>query len=168
MFQLKLFSMDLRSDFPQQRLDFVKAEWCRISWHYLALVSMQTVLRHRCLRTWKMTVGHSEEKSLRDGEYGRRREVKRLSAIASEQLTPGALTGSARGEACGQALAGSLCPRGTATAPTWDLKIIRGRETERKRGACCSEPHRHLGVSQYGSCFVIKALSLSQCVDRGR
>lgn len=46
----------------------------------------------------------------------REREVKRLTAVASEQLIP--LTGSAHGKACGQALAGSLGPRGTARAPT--------------------------------------------------
>lgn len=68
-----------------------------------------------------MTTGHSWARcqSERRGKEIREKERNRETLSHSFRTAyTRALTGSARGKACGQALAGSLGPRGTARAST--------------------------------------------------
>lgn len=66
-----------------------------------------------------------------DGHSWAKRQCQETLSYSFRTVYSRALTGSARGKACGQALAGSLGPRGTARAPT-TLQIHRETEGERE------------------------------------
>lgn len=127
------------------------------------------MLQHLCLRAWQTTAGHSWAKcqsARQRKKYEKKRGVKRLSAIASERLTPELSQG---------ALVARHVDRPWQVAwvhvaqPELLLyfRFAERRKKKRKRGACCSEQHQpSLGESAWLAAFHHNSAVPSQCVAR--
>jgi len=93
---------------------------CQLQIGSIYSIMHTAVFQRSCLKAddYRPQLGKmSEEKTQKEiRDTGRSQETLKLPNSL--------LTGSARGKACGQALAGSLGPRGTARAPTI-LHILR-------------------------------------------
>lgn len=135
---------------------------CQLLMGIIYRLCMHTaVLQNLWLRNWHTTAGHSWVRTRKT-----QGEVKMLF-YSFRTACSWALTGSARGKACGQALAGSLGPRGTAWAPSMlhilkkRFNVSENRETQRKEKCAVLNNTRHLCVSQHGwPSFIITARPL--------
>lgn len=130
-------------------------------------VRQTSVLRYLCLR-----IGHSwAEMSIWGKKYKKKREVKRLSAVASEQHTPELSQGVLVARHVDR-------PWQVAWVHVAQPELLlyfafaerrRGRHRKRKRGACCSEQHQPSpGESARLAPFRHNSTVPLQCVAKGR